>query len=149
MKTRLTIFLGVFAVMALSNAIVPVLPSYADSSSLQGAIYAAYFLGAFISTLPAGILSDRIGRVPLIRLGLIITVISGILLSCISSPFPVLGIRFLEGIGAGCFVAAAMSFVNSVPEHEKMSGYFMALLNAGLVFGLIAAGLAGRIIPTT
>jgi len=54
-----------------------------------------------------------------------------------------MGIRFLEGIGAGCFVAAAMSLVNSGPEHEKMSGYFMALLNAGLVSGLIAAGWLG------
>ena len=140
MRTRFTLFFGVFSVMALSNAIVPVLPLFADSSSLQGAIYAAYFLGAFVSTLPAGMLSDRIGRVPLIRLGLIITVISGFSLSIIGSPFLVLAIRFIEGVGAGCFVAAAMSFVNSAPEHEKMSGYFMALLNAGLVSGLIAAG---------
>lgn len=140
MRIRLTLFLGIFAVMALSNAIVPVLPSFADSSSLQGAIYAAYFLGAVASTIPAGILSDRFGRVPFIRLGLIITVISGILLAGISSPFPVLGVRFIEGIGAGCFVAAAMSYVNSVPDHERMSGYFMAMLNAGLVAGLVLTG---------
>jgi MFS family permease len=140
MRIRVTLFLGIFAVMALSNAIVPVLPSFAKSSSLQGAIYAAYFLGAVISTIPAGILSDRIGRVPLVRLGLTITVISGILLSGITSAFPVLGIRLVEGIGAGCFVAAAMSYVNSVPEHERMSGYFMALLNAGLVAGLVLTG---------
>jgi len=143
MRTRFTLFFGIFSVMALSNAIVPVLPSFADSSSLQGAIYAAYFLGAFISTLPAGMLSDRVGRVPLIRLGLIITVISGFSLSVIGSPFLVLAIRFIEGVGAGCFVSAAMSYVNSIPEHEKMSGYFMALLNAGLVAGLIAAGWLG------
>jgi MFS family permease len=126
--------------MALSNAIVPVLPSYAGSSSLQGTIYAAYFLGAFLSTLPAGILSDRFGRVPLIRSGLVITVASGLLLSLISAPYLVLAARFIEGIGAGCFVAAAMSYVNSRPDHEKMSGYFMALLNAGLVTGLVLAG---------
>ncbi|MFA6225701.1 MAG: MFS transporter [Methanoregula sp.] len=140
MRTRFTLFLGVFVVMALSNAIVPVLPSFAHGSSLQGAIYAAYFLGAVVSTLPAGMLSDRIGRVPLIRLGLIITVMSGIALCVVSSPFLLLAIRFTEGIGAGCFIAAAMSVVNSVPDHERMSGYFMAMLNAGLVTGLIAAG---------
>ncbi len=140
MRIRLTLFFGIFAVMALSNAIVPVLPSFADSSSLQGAIYAAYFLGAVASTIPAGILSDRFGRVSLMRPGLIITVISGILLAGISSPFPVLVVRFIEGIGAGCFVAAAMSYVNSAPDHERMSGYFMALLNAGLVAGLVLTG---------
>ncbi len=126
--------------MALSNAIVPVLPVYSGSSSLQGAIYAAYFMGAFLSTLPAGMLSDHFGRIPLIRSGLVITVASGILLSLTADPYLVLAARFIEGIGAGCFVAAAMSFVNSRSDHEKMSGYYMAFLNAGLVTGLVSAG---------
>jgi hypothetical protein len=47
MKPWFTLYFGIFSMMALSNAIVPVLPAYAGSSSLQGAIYAAYFLGAF------------------------------------------------------------------------------------------------------
>ncbi|MDD1683033.1 MAG: MFS transporter [Methanoregula sp.] len=140
MKAPFTLFFGIFVVMALSNAIVPVLPSYTGSSSLQGAIYAAYFLGAFLSTLPAGMLSDRFGRVPLIRSGLVITAASGFLLSMNFAPYPVLAARFIEGIGGGCFVAATMSYVNSRTDHEKMSGYYMALLNAGLVTGLVLAG---------
>jgi MFS family permease len=140
MRTRLTLFFGIFAVMALSNAIVPVLPSYAGTSSIQGAIYSAYFLGAFVSTLPAGILSDMYGRVPVLRIGLVITFASGLLLSVLVSPLPVIITRILEGVGAGFFVAAAMSYVNSLPDHEKMSGYFMASLNAGLVIGLVIAG---------
>jgi MFS family permease len=140
MRTRLTLFFGIFAVMALSNAIVPVLPSYGGTSAIQGAIYAAYFLGAFVTTLPAGILSDRYGRVPVLRIGLVITVASGLLLTLLASPFPVVLTRILEGVGAGFFVAAAMSYVNSLPDHEKKSGYFMASLNAGLVIGLVIAG---------
>lgn len=140
MKTPFTLFSGIFFMMALSNAIVPVLPSYSASSSLQGAIYAAYFFGAFLSTLPAGMLSDRFGHAPLIRSGLVITVAGGLLLSMIAAPFLVLAARFIEGIGGGCFVAAAMSYVNSHPDHGKMSGYYMALLNAGLVTGLVLAG---------
>jgi MFS family permease len=145
MRTRLSLFFGIFAVMALSNAIVPVLPDYAGTSALQGAIYAAYFLGAFLTTLPGGMLSDRYGRVPLLRFGLVITVTSGLLLSVLSTPFPVIAARLLEGMGGGFFVASSMSYVNSLPDHERMSGYFMALLNAGLVGGLVFAGwLAAR-----
>jgi len=134
-------------VMALSNAIVPVLPSFAGSSSLQGAIYAAYFLGAFLSTLLGGILSDRFGRIPIMRLGLAITVLSGLLLSVLVAPNPVIAARFVEGIGGGFFVAAGMSYVNSLPDHEKKSGYFMALLNAGLVIGLVFSGWLATRIP--
>jgi len=145
MRTSLFLFFGIFAVMALSNAIVPVLPGYAAESSVQGTIYSAYFLGAFATTLIGGILSDRYGRVPLISSGLIITVASGLLLSVLTAPVPVIAIRLLEGVGAGFFVAAAMSYVNSLPDHERMSGWFMAFLNAGLVGGLVIAGwLAGH-----
>ena len=147
MKTRISLFFGMFAVMALSNAIVPVLPVYTDSSSVQAAIYSAYFLGALISTLPAGILSDRYGRVPVIRTGLAITVVSGFLLSVLVLPVPVIIVRILEGIGAGFFVAAAMSYINSLSDHERMSGYLMASLNAGLVIGLVFAGWLAAHLP--
>ena len=140
MDERFTLFTGIFSVMALSNAIVPVLTRYAPDSSWQGAIYAAYFFGAFVTTLPAGILSDRYGRVPVIRVGLIITAISGCLLAFIAAPVPVILLRCLEGAGAGFFVAAAMAHVNSLPDHARMSGIFMAILNAGLVLGLILSG---------
>jgi MFS family permease len=147
MRTRLSLFFGIFAVMALSNAIVPVLPSYAGTSAIQAAIYSAYFLGAFVSTLPAGILSDRYGRVPVIRTGLAVTVASGLLLSVLVSPIPVIVTRIMEGVGAGFFMAAAMSYVNSLPDHERMSGYLMASLNAGLVIGLVFAGWLAAQMP--
>ena len=140
MDERFTLFTGIFSVMALSNAIVPGLTRYAPDSLWQGAIYAAYFFGAFVTTLPAGILSDRYGKVPVIRVGLVITAISGCLLALISAPVPVILLRFLEGAGAGFFVAAAMAHVNSLPDHARMSGVFMAILNAGLVVGLILSG---------
>ncbi len=140
MDERCALFTGIFAVMALSNAIVPVLTRYAPDSLWQGAIYAAYFLGAFATTLPAGILSDRYGRMPVVRAGLVITVVSGCLLAVIAAPVPVILLRCLEGAGAGFFVAAAMAIVNSRPDHARMSGIFMAMLNAGLVVGLILSG---------
>jgi MFS family permease len=140
-RSKITLFLGVFAVMALSNAIVPVLPAFAKSPFWTGAIYAGYFLGAFLSTLPAGILSDRYGRTALMRTGLAVTVASGAVL-CLSGSAPLaLAARFAEGLGAGLFIAPAMAAVNREADHEKMSGYFLALLNAGLVLGLIAAGV--------
>ena len=131
---------GVFVLMALSNAIVPVLPAFAPGPAWEGTIYAAYFLGAFLSTLPGGILSDRYGRLPVIRAGLVLTVGSGFLLFSASAPFVVAALRLIEGIGAGFFIAAGMSFVNSQPDHTKLSGYYLAMLNLGLVIGLAAAG---------
>jgi MFS family permease len=141
MKERLPLFLGVFSVMALSNAIVPILGSFGDSTIAQGSIYASYFLGAFLLVLPSGFLSDRIGELPLIRAGLLLSLVSGVLLTTTTAPAPLIAFRFIEGIGAGLFIPSALSILNARPDHETGSGYFMALLNVGLVAGLIGGGL--------
>ena len=54
MRDRLPLYLGIFGVMALSNAIVPVLPSFAQGPALQSSIYALYFLGAFVTVISIG-----------------------------------------------------------------------------------------------
>lgn len=142
MRGSLSICLGVFCVMALSNAIVPVLPSYAAGTALQGGVYAAYFLGAFLLVLPAGLLSDRYGQTILIQTGLLLTLASGVLLILSQDPFAAIPARFLEGVGAGLFVASALSWVNSKPDHLRLSGFFMATMNIGLVAGLVISGFA-------
>lgn len=151
MKAYLPVLcMGVFAVMALSNAIVPVLPAFASESSWEGAIYSAYFFGAFLLTLAGGILSDRFGRLIILRTGLIVTVVSGVFLFYATGPLAVVILRFIEGLGAGLFVAAGMSYVNSQPDHTKLSGYYLAMLNIGLVLGLVIAGwLAVRFGPVS
>jgi MFS family permease len=141
MRERLPVFLGIFAVMALSNAIVPVLPRFAEGAAAQGALYSSYFLGAFLLTLPAGILADRWGPVPVIRAGLLVTLISGILMLFPSlGPVIIMG-RLLEGFGAGLFVASALAWVNTRPDHARESGIFLALMNIGLVSGLVISGV--------
>ncbi|MDK2974571.1 MAG: transporter, family, quinolone resistance protein [Methanofollis sp.] len=140
MKQRLFLLLGVFAVMALSNTVVPVLPLLAEGTALQGAVYSAYFFGAMLTVIPAGILSDYIGRVLLLRAGLALTFVSGVLMLVVSDPAALIAIRFVEGIAAGLFVPAAMSWINLQPDRERMSGNFIAALNLGLVSGLVVAG---------
>jgi MFS family permease len=141
MRERLPVFLGIFAVMALSNAIVPVLPLFAEGTAAQGALYSSYFLGAFLLTLPAGILADRWGPVPVIRAGLLVTLISGFLMLFPSWSPAILAGRLLEGFGAGLFVASALAWVNARPDHARESGIFIALMNVGLVSGLVISGL--------
>ena len=141
MRERLPVFLGIFAVMALSNAIVPVLPRFAEGAAAQGVLYSSYFLGAFLLTLPAGILSDRWGPVPVIRAGLLVTLISGILMLFPSWSPAIIAGRLLEGFGAGLFVASALAWVNARPDHARESGIFLALMNIGLVSGLVISGI--------
>jgi MFS family permease len=142
MRALITLYLGIFSVMALSNAIVPDLASYASGTALQGQIFSAYFLGAFLLTLPVGILSDRWGQTYFIRTGLLLTIVSGLFLVMDSSVNMTIFARLIEGAGAGLFIASAMSYINSRPGHTRSIGVFMASLNIGLIAGLIISGLA-------
>ncbi|MDI6719474.1 MAG: MFS transporter [Methanomicrobiales archaeon] len=148
MRDRWAVLLGIFGVMALSNAVVPVLPAFSDRVSFQGAIYAAYFLGALITVLPAGVASDRIGRGILIRGGLVLTVASGAVILLYPQGIALLAGRLLEGIAAGLFVAAGLSWVNSRADHVRLSGYFFASLNLGLLAGLLVAGALSALAST-
>lgn len=141
MKQRLTLCLAVFTVMALSNAIVPVLPIFANGAAMQGLLYAAYFVGALCMVLPGGVLCERYGRVPLIRIGLLLSLVSGVLMILVPGPMVFAGARLLEGVGAGLFISSAMAWVNSQPDHGSLSGWFMASINAGLIAGLVVTGL--------
>ncbi|MDD1673838.1 MAG: MFS transporter [Methanomicrobiales archaeon] len=141
MRERLPLLIAVFVVMALSNAIVPVLPTFAENSTvMQASIFAAYFFGALVTVLPAGVLSDRYGRILFIKAGIALTALSGVLMIFFPQSYTVLGARLLEGIGAGLYISAAMSWVNSQEDHEYLSGNFMAALNLGLVIGLFGGG---------
>ncbi len=126
--------------MALSNAIIPILPSLDGALQIQAFIYSAYFFGAMITTLPGGILSDRIGQFRVISAGMILTVISGTFLAFVTDPELILLIRLIEGIGAGLFVSASLSWINYQQGHARLSGIFMALLNLGLLLGLVGGG---------
>ncbi len=134
------IFLGIFSVMALSNAPIPILPEINSQVTVQGFIFSAYFFGAMISTLPAGFLSDRFETWILIRYSLLITIGTGIgmFLYPISEIF--IAARVIEGIVAGIFVTSTLTTINRQKEHIHLSGYYMALLNAGLLAGLLIAG---------
>lgn len=140
MRNRLPPILGVCAVMALSNAVVPVLPAFGEGSALQGFIFSAYFFGALVTVFPAGLASDRIGSRFLIRTGLGITVVSGLVLVTTISPSIIIMARIFEGFGAGLLIASAMSLLNADPDHTRLSGFFMGSLNAGLLAGLAGTG---------
>ncbi|MBT8507375.1 MFS transporter [Methanomicrobiaceae archaeon CYW5] len=142
MKQRISLILGVFTVMALSNAVVPILPFFAsEAPSVQGAIFSAYFFGAFLSVIPAGILGDRYGTKRCIKSGLFLTVVTGAAIFLVPhSPLLVIAARGIEGIGAGFFVASALSWVNVQKDSRMLSGYYFAALNVGLLSGLLITG---------
>lgn len=141
MSARLACCVAVFALMALSNAVVPVLDQFAESAELQGLIFSGYFFGAMLTVLPAGLASERYGRLQLMRIGIIGSCAAGLAIVLLPSA-PVVAIaRVVEGVATGLFVSASLAYVNRRQDQGRLSGLYMASLNGGLMVGLILSGV--------
>lgn len=148
---RRLIYVAVFAIMGLSNAIIPILPELAAryhgtygelASSL---LFSGYFLGALATMLPFGILADRFGNSRLIGIGILFTVISGLTIFFSENLWVLLISRFIEGSACGAFFPAAYSTLSRCKDPGRCMGEFTFLFNAGLATGALLSGLLADI----
>ncbi len=150
-RDRLLIYLSIFVIMGLSDAVIPVLPEFADlsqhgsSAFISTLLFSAYFFGALVTMLPFGILSERIGHKKLIFLSMLLTVTSGIILYFSNNIVLLICARLLEGIACGAFFPSAFSMLASYQKRKQYIGEFYFILNAGLASGVILAGTMASI----
>jgi MFS family permease len=148
---RLLIYVTAFIIMGLSNAVIPILPELANldhrvsggfASSL---LFSAYFLGALLTMLPFGILSDRFDSFKLISLGILLTAISGAAILFFTNFWVLLISRFIEGSACGAFFPAAFAALSRYKDPGRYIGEFTFLFNAGLAAGALLSGLLADI----
>ena len=126
---------------------LPVVPLYARgfgvSTSQIGMINAAFFLMAGLLALPAGVLSDRLGRKRLAVYGTVI-MFTGMLLLYFSRSFLHLaGIYLLLGVGIAAFGPTMMSWVSEISPATHLGrayGWYTTALFCGLGMGPAVGG---------
>lgn len=105
------------------GSIVPVVPLYARSFDVPlaaiGATIAAYGLARFLSSLPAGQISDRFGRRHALAIGGLITVLGNVLCALAPSYLAFLGARFVAGFGAGFVITASQIILVDISTPER------------------------------
>jgi MFS family permease len=144
---RLLIYGAAFAIMGLSNAVIPILPELGSSHNLEfggfasSLLFSAYFFGALATMLPFGILADRFGNLRFIGFGVIITVVSGLTILLSENLWILLIARFVEGSACGAFFPAALATLSKSNEPRRYIGEFTFLSNAGLAAGALFSGL--------
>jgi MFS family permease len=143
---KLMLYSSVFALQGLCNAVIPVLPELVgngveNSAVASNLLYSGYFLGAFLSLFPFGLLADRFGNLKVAGLGILLTALSGLSIFISDSLWVLVASRFVEGLGCGAFFPAAFSMLAEWKDSQKNLGEFNSLLNAGLAAGVFSAGV--------
>ncbi|MDQ2743849.1 MAG: MFS transporter [Chloroflexota bacterium] len=147
-RALLAVSVAVAAAYTGIGMVVPVRVLYAQSHGASlgviGAMASSYLLANFAFQYPAGALSDRIGRKPLMLTGLVVQAILTLVYLAVSDPLLFVGLRFLEGIvGAAVLSPARALIADAVPEDQRGEAYgiFSAFFNAGFLLGPGIGGL--------
>ncbi|MGE9551857.1 MFS transporter [Erwinia amylovora] len=119
--------------------VLPVLTTYGmalqgASETLIGLAIGIYGLAQAVFQIPFGLMSDRIGRKPLIVGGLLIFVLGSVIAACTTSIWGVILGRALQGSGA--IAAAVMALLSDLTREQNRT---KAMAFIGISFGITFA----------
>jgi DHA1 family bicyclomycin/chloramphenicol resistance-like MFS transporter len=146
-RRRFVLVLGLLTGLAAVSvdmslpAIPQMVEALATSMSLGQLIVGFFMAGLALGQVPAGLLSDRLGRMPVLYGGVAIFTLAALLCSLSSSIELMLAARFLQGLGASVGVVVARAIVRDIA-----SGRDAARLMSALVMIFTAAPMLAPLI---
>ncbi len=145
------VFITVFIDMIGFGIVLPLLPSYASRMSVSdtgiGVLVASFSLCQFLLAPWWGRLSDRIGRRPVILLGLAGSALSYLVFAFAGSFLALLVSRVLAG-SMGATINVAQAYLADVTPPERRSaamGLIGAAFGLGFVVGPAIGGMTSRL----
>lgn len=126
----------------VNNLLIPVLPAFTthlggDSVAL-GQIIAVFSIAAMISRPASGNLADRIGRRPVMMVGLFIFLAGTFLHVFANSLLALMALRFIQGVGFAAISTGAGTMVADLVPHSRLSegiSYYSTSVVIGTAFG--------------
>lgn len=146
------LFAVMFLVMVGFGIIIPVLPFYAEnigaSPTQLGFLMAVYSLMQLLFAPMWGRISDRIGRKPVIMIGILGLSLSFFLMGVSSSLWMLFFARIIGGILSSANMPTVMAYVADITSPEdrgKGMGIVGAATGLGFVFGPAIGGVFSKI----
>lgn len=140
---------GIFSLRMLGMfMILPVFALYADklegaTPAMIGLAIGAYGLTQAILQIPFGLLSDRIGRKPVIAAGLLLFVLGSVVAALSTNIYGIILGRAIQGSGA---IAAAVMALAADLTREEQRTKAMAIIGVSIGFSFSVAMVAGPVL---
>lgn len=141
------LFFTMVVVMMGFGMIIPILPFYiiefGAGGSAMGLLMATYAIMQFIFSPIWGGVSDRIGRKPVLMIGVLGNAIAQILFGFSTELWMLIGARVLAGILSSATLPTAMAYIGDSTS-EKDRGGGMGIIGAAMGVGMVLGpGIAG------
>lgn len=122
------------------------------SISVGQQIVGAFMLGIALGQLPAGLMSDRIGRIPVLVTGIVVFIAAGIATSIAANIEMMLLARFVQGLGASVGVVVSRAIVRDISSGVQAARilsvmvmiFTAAPMLAPVIGGYLVAGFGWR-----
>lgn len=150
-KSKIILFITLFLVMMGFGIIIPIIPFYVSSmgggSTALGIFMSAYSIMQFFFAPFWGRMSDKIGRRPVLLIGLSGYGITFILFGLANHLWMLILIRALSGMVSSATLPTAMAYLADITEGDERSksmGMVGAAMGLGMVFGPAIGGWLGH-----
>ncbi|HUY29522.1 MAG TPA: MFS transporter [Acidimicrobiales bacterium] len=131
------------------SAILPLLPSYlrqhGAGPATVGVVMSAYFAASVVTQYPAGRVSDRIGRRPVVLAGLAVFALGSLGFALTSGALLDVVSRALQGIGAGAVTVASAATIGTEVAPAERGAAFGALYGSQML-ALAVGPLVGSVV---
>ncbi len=140
-----------FLVMVGFGIVIPILPFFVGKlgggALALGIFMSAYSIMQFFFAPFWGRLSDRIGRRPVILIGLTGYGLTFIMFGLVDNLYLLIGIRALSGMVSSATIPTAMAYLSDITEgadRSKGMGMIGAAMGLGMIFGPAIGGWLGH-----
>ena len=137
-----------FAIDISLPAIPPMVRDLATNMSLGQQVVGFFIAGMAVGQLPAGLVSDRIGRMPVLYTGIGLFTLAGVVTSVTDGIAVMLIARFVQGLGASAGMVLARAIVRDISSGNQaarlMSILVMIFTAAPMVAPLLGSFLVTR-----
>ena len=141
----------IFLDEVLYLALIPLLPYYAErfelSKTESGLLYAAYPLLVLLSSVPAGLISDRLGGRRMLLVGCGLLVLATVGFAYAQSAWQLWLARALQGLTAGLVATAGMAMIAASADPRRRATTIGAAVSLQGLSALGGYALGGFVAP--
>jgi DHA1 family bicyclomycin/chloramphenicol resistance-like MFS transporter len=136
-----------FAIDISLPAIPPMVQDFATSMSLGQQVVGMFMAGMAVGQLPAGLISDRIGRLPVLYAGIGLFTVAGVVTSLSGDINIMLAARFVQGMGSSTGMVLARAIVRDVSSGSE-AARLMSIMVMVFTAAPMVAPLLGSLLVT-
>jgi multidrug resistance protein len=142
------VVLVIFMDMMIYGLLIPVFPQYAPRIGVDeqviGVVFGIYAAMLLIFSIPMGLLSDRVGRRPLIVVGMLLLALATALFGFSTTFTHLVVARTVQGVSAAATWSAGLALLADTCDPARLGekmGIALSAVGVGTILGPVAGGL--------